>query len=119
MMNNLQQDGRATKLEMAGYALLDSLGIEYERQAIFNGKFSPDAMITSARLIIQFDGDYWHDRKGTSTEARILRRVALDQSQDAYIRACGWQVVRIWESELKASPAQCAERINQQLRLPS
>jgi very-short-patch-repair endonuclease len=113
------QRGRITSAEVAGYALLDSLGIEYEPQAIFKGKFTPDATIPSAQLIVQFDGDYWHDRKGTSTEARIRRRVALDLSQDAYIRACGWQVVRLWATDLKNDAEGCAEKVRQHLRLPS
>jgi very-short-patch-repair endonuclease len=111
--------GRTTSAEVAGYAILDSLGIEYEPQATFAGKFTPDATIPSAQLVVQFDGDYWHDRKGTSTEKRIRRRVALDRSQDAYIRACGWQVVRLWDSDLKSDPEGCAEKIRQHLRLPS
>ena len=61
-------------------------------------------MIPSARLVVQFDGDHWHDRNGTSNEARIRRRVALDRSQDRYVRACGWEVVRLWESDLRADP---------------
>jgi len=106
-----QQFLTVTRAEAAGYALLDSLGIEYEPQKVFNGKFTPDATIESVRLVVQFDGDYWHDRKGTSTEARILRRVALDRSQDAYLHACGWRVLRLWESELHGDPDGCAAKI--------
>lgn len=118
-MNAMQQLGRTTKIEANGYALLDSLGIDYLRQETFAGKFTPDATIPSARLIVQFDGDYWHDRKGTSTEARIRRRVRLDQSQDAYIRACGWDVLRLWETDLRDDPAGCADLLRQRLHLPA
>lgn len=111
--------GRVTRAEAAGYALLDSIGVAYERQAVFKGKFTPDATVPDARLVIQFDGDYWHDRKGTSTEARIRRRVALDRSQDAYIRACGWRVLRLWESDLLKDPEGCTAKITQHLRPPS
>lgn len=118
-MGAAQQSRRMTKPEAAGYALLDALGVDYRRQEPFNGKFVPDALIPAARLVVQFDGDYWHDRKGTSTEPRILRRVALDRSQDAYIRACDWRVLRLWESELRTDPDGCAQRIRQHLRPPS
>lgn len=111
--------GRVTRAEAAGYALLDSLGVQHERQAVFNSKFTPDALVSEAMLVIQFDGDYWHDRKGTSTEARIRRRVALDRSQDAYIRTCGWRVLRLWESDLLSDPEGCAEKIRQHLCPPS
>jgi DNA mismatch endonuclease (patch repair protein) len=115
-MNETQQLRNPTRAEVAGYAILDSLGVEYSRQTRFGGKFTPDAVVPSARLVIQFDGDYWHDRNGTSSEARILRRVALDRSQDAYIRACGWEVVRLWDSDLRTNPAACAEAVSQALR---
>lgn len=110
-MNTLQQTGRITRAEVAGYALLDSLGIAYEPQAIFKGKFTPDATVATARLLVQFDGDYWHDRKGVSTEARIRKRVALDHSQDAYAAACGWRVLRLWESDLQGDAEGCAARL--------
>lgn len=117
-MNTRQQLGRTTKAEALGYALLDRLGLDYVRQPSFGDRFTPDAAVPSARLVVQFDGDYWHDRAGTSTEPRILRRVALDRSQDRYVRACGWEVVRLWESELRDAPASCAERISQLTHRP-
>lgn len=110
-MNTQQQAGRVTRAEAAGYAVLGALGVKYEPQRIFNGKFTPDATVEAARLVIQFDGDYWHDRKGASTEARVRRRVALDRSQDAYLRACGWRVLRLWESDLRSNPEGCAAQI--------
>lgn len=117
-MNTRQQLGRTTKAERLGYALLDGIGVDYLRQATFGGKFTPDAVVPSARLVVQFDGDYWHDRKGTSAEARIRRRVALDRCQDRYVRACGWEVVRLWESDLRADPEGCAARVSQLARRP-
>lgn len=116
-MNATQQLRNPTRAEIAGYAILDSLGVEYSRQVRFGGKFNPDAVIPASRLVVQFDGDYWHDRSGTSTEARIMRRVALDKSQDAYIEACGWRVVRLWESDLMKQPGACADAIRQRLPL--
>jgi very-short-patch-repair endonuclease len=107
-----------TSAELAGYALLDELGLEYVRQPTFGGKFTPDAAIPSARLVVQFDGDYWHDRKGTSTETRILRRVASDHSQDRYIRACGWEVVRLWATDLTRDPDGCLDKVSQLAHRP-
>jgi len=115
-MNTAQQAGRTTRAEATGYALLDALGVDYLRQEPFAGKFTPDATIPAGRLVVQFDGDYWHDRDGTSAEPRIRRRVALDRSQDAYIRACGWQVLRLWESDLLTDPGACTERLRHHLQ---
>lgn len=110
-MNTQQQHGRATSAERRGYALLDELGLDYIKQPLFGGKFTPDAAIPAARLVVQFDGDYWHDRAGTSKERRIRRRVSLDRSQDRYVRASGWEVARLWASDLQDDPKACAQVI--------
>lgn len=113
-----QSRANMNKFEARGYALLDEIGEPYIAQAPFAGKFVPDAAIPGARLVVQFDGDYWHDRAGTSTEPRIIRRVTYDRTQDNYIRSCGWDVVRLWESELRDAPEMCRERIIQAIRRP-
>jgi G:T-mismatch repair DNA endonuclease (very short patch repair protein) len=121
MLRRMNQDlqlRRMTKVEANGYALLDGLGVEYKRQAMFGGKFTPDAVVPASRLVVQFDGDYWHDRAGTNTEPRVMKRVALDRSQDAYIRSCGWEVIRLWESDLRSDPADCAARVSRLLLRP-
>lgn len=112
-MNTRMQRGRVTSAEAAGYALLDVLGMPYRRQEPFGGKFTPDAVIPDARLVVQFDGDYWHDRRGTSGEPRIRRRVELDRSQDRYVRACGWEVARFWATDLRDDPGGCLARLSQ------
>lgn len=109
-MNSAQQSISPTKPERIGYGLLDRLGVKYTPQAIFKGKFCVDAIVPSSRLVVQFDGDYWHGRKGTE-EARIAKRMNLDRSQDAYIRACGWRVLRLWESDLHRHPQACLRRL--------
>lgn len=117
-MNAIQQLRRTTKCERIGYQLLADLGLAYEPQAMFADKFCVDALLPAHRTVVQFDGDYWHDRNSGSTEPRIRRRVALDHSQDAYMRAAGWRVVRLWESDLRRDPDGCRGRIRQHLRLP-
>lgn len=117
-LNAMQQMRKPTRAEMVGYSLLELAGCNYLTQTVFAGKFTPDAVVPAARLVVQFDGDYWHDRKGTSTEARIKRRVAQDHSQDAYIRKCGWEVIRFWESDLRNDFDGCMTRLNQALSRP-
>jgi very-short-patch-repair endonuclease len=114
------RQSRATPngVERAGYALLDSTGVPYRAQEVFMDKFTPDAIVDEALLLVQFDGDYWHDRAGTSTESRILRRVALDRSQDVYAAACGWRVLRLWEGDLRSDPAGCLAQIREHLSRP-
>lgn len=110
-MNAKQAYAYPNRLEQTGYSLLDGLGVPYVRQYAFADKFVVDAAYAPVLVVIQFDGDYWHDREGTSEEPRVLRRAALDHSQDNYMRACGWRVLRLWESDIRTAPATCAERV--------
>lgn len=107
-----------TSLEAAGFALLDTLGEQYERFYTIGGKFTVDAAYPDLRIVVQFDGDYWHDRAGTSVEPRIRRRVGLDDSQDAYLAAARWRVLRYWESTVHDTPSVVAESVSGHLRLP-
>jgi len=51
-----------------------------------------DIIISDKKIIIQWDGDYWHSKP---------KRKKLDESQDAYFKKCGYKVIRIKESEIK------------------
>jgi G:T-mismatch repair DNA endonuclease (very short patch repair protein) len=82
---------------LRGY--LDDLGISYEPAAMIKPGFIVDIRI--GRLILQADGDYWHGhlRFEPLTERQQKQR-SRDKAQDAYLRACGYAVVRIWECEM-------------------
>lgn len=110
--NHKLQEGKRTKLETAGYGLLDSLEVSYIPQRLIANKFCVDALVNDS-LIIQFDGDYWHGNPSlyTNPDARQLRRMRLDKSQDAYLRKCGFTIIRIWESEIRESVSRVKERI--------
>lgn len=40
----------------------------------------------------EWDGEYWHTKP---------KRVLLDKSQDAYLKKCGYKVLRITDREIK------------------
>ncbi len=120
-MNVMQQrGGRRTKCEVAGYAILDASGVEYLAQHLIAGKFCVDAFIPSAALVVQFDGDYWHGHpaKFPQPDARQRKRILLDASQDAYMAACGYRVMRFWESELLRDSELVRHRLRSALALP-
>lgn len=102
-----QQLLKPNKLELAGYSILNEMGVEYEPQSLVAGKFCVDAVIESQKIIIQFDGDYWHanPQKFPVPDERQKKRIALDKSQDAYLRKMGYIIIRIWEHEIKDTPA--------------
>lgn len=111
-MNVEQQRQVVNKLERQGYALLDSLGFEYKAQHLIAGKFCVDALVEN-KIVVQFDGDYWHGKpdRFPTPDMRQRRRIALDASQDAYLKKCGFKVVRIWESDLKRKANEVRERL--------
>lgn len=88
-----------SKLELRARAILISLGIEFEPSALIKPKFIVDIRIGS--LIIQIDGEYWHGHpryEPLSSRQEAQRR--RDQAQDAYLTACGYTVVRIWDRDV-------------------
>lgn len=102
-MNKVQQDKTVNNLERLGYKTLSELGIEFIPQHVIGSKFCVDAFLPGLNIVVQFDGDYWHGNpEGFPVLSdRQAKRVKLDQSQDRYFLACGFSVLRIWESEFK------------------
>jgi len=109
--NLAQQNAKEpTRLELAGCALLDALGVEYKTQVLICDKFTVDVFVPSRNLVIQWDGDYWHGYGGAKDE-RQKKRVKLDRSQDAYMRKAGYTVLRFWEHEVKKEGESVSENI--------
>lgn len=101
-----QQAGNTNANERRGYRLLGELGVIFLPQHTIAGKFCVDAFVPHANLVVQFDGDYWHSNPALfpDPDARQARRAQLDRSQDAYLTKCGYRVLRLWDSEMKANP---------------
>ena len=114
--NNLDlQKRRPTRLEIAGRALLEAAGVQFSEQVLIDGKFVVDVMISGRKIVIQWDGDYWHGFKATNDnvipDPRVARRMALDRSQDAYMASKGLKVLRFWEHEVLGAPEAVRDRI--------
>jgi len=104
-------------VEKAGYAILDSLSVDYLPQHLIGGKFCADAFVSSTKTVIQFDGDYWHGNPVLfpNPDKRQVHRMALDRSQDAYMTTCGYTVIRLWASDIKRQPEAVKARLQQLL----
>lgn len=112
-MTAKQQRIAMSKPEQALYELLDELHVPHERQHVISGKFCVDAFVPNAKTVIQMDGDYWHGNPSLfpTPDARQRKRIALDTSQDAYLRTCGYRIIRIWASDLRNTPLSIKQRI--------
>ena len=117
-MNRIQQIKSPNKLEIAGYAILDSINIEYKKQFIINDKFTVDAYIPVKKIVLQFDGDYWHGNpeKFTTLNKHQRKRRTLDIWQDAYMTKCGYRIIRWWEHEIHDNPQQCKKELLQMIK---
>lgn len=80
-----------TSIEKIVYQKLLDLGIIFEKQYVINDKFVVDVYIPDYNLIIEVDGSYWHSLD------RIMKK---DKAENAYLKKCGYRVVRIPEKQV-------------------
>lgn len=84
----------------------------------------PDLVIARHRVVVFCDGDFWHGRqwskrKGKLAEgwnapywvAKIERNRQRDRQVARVLRALGWTVVRVWESDVRRDPVVAASKI--------
>jgi very-short-patch-repair endonuclease len=96
--SRLRKD-KPTKLEDKLCKILSDLHLEFEPQAIIKDKFIVDIRI--GKIIIQADGDYWHGHpRFEPLTDRQKAQQKRDKAQDKYLVACGYTVIRIWESDM-------------------
>ncbi len=90
---------------------------------------APDIVFPSARLIVFVDGDFWHGKNWKMRKARLAqghnanywirkieRNVARDRERSRELRAVGWLVLRVWESEVHSKVGEVVRRIESALR---
>lgn len=82
----------STSIEKAVYDHLLLKGFLFEKQKLINGKFLVDAYIPSLNLVIEADGAYWHSLD------RVMKK---DKAENAYLQKCGYNLVRLTETEIK------------------
>ena len=81
----------------------------------------PDIVFIGARVAVFCDGDFWHGRKwqqlrekldqGTNPQywsAKISTNMERDLRNTALLESDGWQVIRIWETDIKRNPTNTA-----------
>ena len=91
--NLVQQSKKGlNKLELAGRKILQDLGIGFNEQVLMFDKFLVDILLKDSPIIIQWDGVYWHSKP---------KRKKLDISQDAYMKKCGYKVIRFTDEDIK------------------
>lgn len=91
--NVIQQNKKGlNNLELAGRKILKDIGVDFQEQVLMFNRFLVDVLIPNKNFIIQWDGEYWHTKP---------KRTTLDKSQDAYLKKCGYKVLRIADTQIK------------------
>lgn len=91
----------------------------------------PDIVFTKAKVVVFCDGDFWHGHNwairgradlqeelaGYSEYWRnkILRNIERDDENNKSLKALGWTVLRIWESDIKSDLEGCIQLIKETL----
>ncbi|MGO2241105.1 MAG: very short patch repair endonuclease [Halomonas sp.] len=105
-----QIKGKNTKPEVALRKALWGLGYRYRIRNRLPGK--PDLVFPSLRTAVFVDGCFWHKCPDHFVQPKtraqfwldkISSNVARDQQNNESLISKGWQVVRIWEHEIKES----------------
>ncbi|MDP3713727.1 MAG: very short patch repair endonuclease [Mycobacteriales bacterium] len=113
--------------ERALRSALHRRGLRYRVHRRMLGK--PDITFVGPRVVVFVDGDYWHGNawrtrgyadfdsyycrgeNGAFWAAKIRRNVERDQHVTEGLRADGWCVVRVWETDLASDLNAVADRI--------
>jgi len=118
---------RDNKTERDLARLLHSFGLRFRRQCrTLPG--CPDLVFSGPRVAVFVDGDFWHARDaltyGLSAvvkrmpphsreywSQKFAYRIRRDQEVTAILKSSGWQVVRVWESDIQNHLIEAALRI--------
>jgi DNA mismatch endonuclease (patch repair protein) len=86
----------------------------------------PDIVFRRARVVVFCDGDFWHGRRrrerldklarGANAPywtAKIAANAARDRRTTRVLRAAGWTVVRLWETDVLRDVRRAARRVEE------
>lgn len=88
----------------------------------------PDIVFHRARVAVFCDGDFWHGRRWRDRHEKLARgsnapywtakisaNVARDRRTTRLLRAAGWIVVRLWETDVLRDVARAADKVERLL----
>ena len=104
--------GKDTKPEMIVRKYLFSRGLRFRVQ-VRKLPGNPDIVLPKYKTVIFVDGCFWHGHEGCKYfrlpksniefwKEKIERNVARDAHKETELKALGWNVIRVWECEIKA-----------------
>ena len=119
--------GKDTKPEELVRKYLFSKGFRY-RKNVRKLPGTPDLVLPKYRTVIFVNGCFWHGHEGCKYfvwpqnnaefwRQKIETNIFRDQRKEAQLRDMGWNVLIVWECELRPPKRQATlERLESQLR---
>jgi DNA mismatch endonuclease (patch repair protein) len=114
---------RNTKPEILLRAALWRRGLRYRKNRC-DLPGVPDVVFENARLIVFVDGDFWHGKNWRERKAKlrrghnadywinkIERNMSRDLDWNRKLRAAGWAVLRVWESDIYKNIGAVVDRV--------
>jgi len=101
-INNPTFKFKDTDIELKIEAELQRQNINYQKQVPLCRVAIVDFYLPEYRIVIQCDGDYWHNRPGIKEK---------DERQDKILTFNGFNVYRFWEHEINNSVDRCINRV--------
>jgi DNA mismatch endonuclease, patch repair protein len=123
---------RDTKPEMTLRRELHRRGLRYRVRSRVLGH--PDIVFPTTKVAVFVDGDYWHGntwrlRSAPSLEDyfasranssfwlnKIRANIARDEHVTRILSLAGWDVIRVWESDLVVDAIACADHVERRVR---
>jgi DNA mismatch endonuclease (patch repair protein) len=124
LMSNVRQKG--TNIELIVAKELRLRGYRFSRN-VKKLAGSPDLVFAKKRIAIFIDGDFWHGYRYPLWQHKIQpfwqNKIETNRRRDQRnfrcLRRQGWQVLRIWEHQIKTDIVQCLCRIAAKLESPA
>jgi DNA mismatch endonuclease (patch repair protein) len=102
--------GKNTTPELIAFAGLNARRVRYQKH-YENAPGKPDIAKPRKKLAVFIDGDFWHGREldrviakygeTSSWVIKLQKNMQRDVDQERLLRSKGWDVLRVWESDLK------------------
>jgi len=102
-INHPNRKFKDTDIELKMEAELQRRGINYQKQVPLCSIAIVDFYLPEYRIVIQCDGDYWHNRQGAKER---------DERQDKVLIFNGFNVYRFWGHEINKDVIKCINQLN-------
>jgi very-short-patch-repair endonuclease len=118
-LNQLHKTG-LNKLELSGRKLLNKIGINFLEQELVGDIFVVDVLIPHKKLVIQWDGDYWHghpkNQKNGKPNKLQTENIKKDKRVNKKLIEMGYDVLRFWQDDVDNNPEYVIETISKKLK---